>query len=71
MDTYTNEQVDINVNSQAGWKYLQSILEVFADHGVRTVRLDAVGYTCKKQGTSCFMIPETYQFIQKLVVMQM
>jgi sucrose phosphorylase len=64
--TFTNEQVDINVNSRAGWKYLQSIMDVFANHGVRTVRLDAVGYACKKQGTSCFMIPETYQFIQKL-----
>ncbi len=69
--TFTNEQVDINVNSEAGWNYLQSILDVFANHGVRTVRLDAVGNACKKQGTSCFMIPETYQFIQKLVVMQM
>ena len=64
--TFTNEQVDINVNSKAGWKYLQSIMDVFANHGVRTVRLDAVGYACKKQGTSCFMIPETCQFIQKL-----
>jgi sucrose phosphorylase len=64
--TFTDQQVDINVNSRAGWKYLQSIMSVFANHGVRTVRLDAVGYACKKQGTSCFMIPETYQFIQKL-----
>jgi sucrose phosphorylase len=64
--TFTNEQVDINVNSKAGWKYLQSIMDVFAKHGVRTVRLDAVGYACKKQGTNCFMIPETCQFIQKL-----
>ncbi len=64
--TFTGEQVDINVNSGAGWKYLQSIMDVFAKHGVRTVRLDAVGYARKKQGTSCFMIPETYEFIQKL-----
>ncbi len=64
--TFTSEQVDINVNSEAGRQYLQSIMDTFAEHGVRTVRLDAVGYACKKQGTSCFMIPETYQFIQNL-----
>jgi sucrose phosphorylase len=41
--TFTSEQVDINVNSDAGWNYLQSIMDTFADHGVRTIRLDAVG----------------------------
>jgi sucrose phosphorylase len=64
--TFTDQQVDLNVNSSTGWEYLQSILDIFAKHGVRTVRLDAVGYACKKQGTNCFMIPETFQFIQKL-----
>lgn len=64
--TFTSEQVDINVNSGAGWNYLYSIMDVFSAHGVRTIRLDAVGYACKKQGTSCFMIPETYQFIRRL-----
>lgn len=64
--TFTDQQVDINTNSSAGWEYLQSIMAVFAKHGVRMVRLDAVGYACKKKGTSSFMIPETYQFIRKL-----
>jgi sucrose phosphorylase len=30
------------------------------------IRLDAVGYAIKKPGTSCFMIPETFQFIAEL-----
>jgi sucrose phosphorylase len=30
------------------------------------VRLDAVGYAIKKPGTSCFMLPETYEFIADL-----
>src|SRR6185436_2744756 len=30
------------------------------------VRLDAVGYAVKKRGTSCFMIPETYELIADL-----
>jgi sucrose phosphorylase len=31
--------------------------------GVKVVRLDAVGYAIKKAGTSCFMLPETFDFI--------
>jgi sucrose phosphorylase len=30
------------------------------------VRLDAVGYAIKKPGSSCFMIPETFDFIEYL-----
>jgi len=33
---------------------------------VRLIRLDAVGYAIKKAGTSCFMIPETFDFIAYL-----
>ena len=38
----------------------------FAASGVRIVRLDAVGYAIKKAGTSCFMIPETFELIAEL-----
>ena len=30
---------------------------------MRLIRLDAVGYAIKKAGTSCFMIPETFDLI--------
>ena len=33
---------------------------------MRIVRLDAVGYAIKKPGTSCFMIPETFELIAEL-----
>ena len=46
-----------------GRAYLTSILRTFADNGIRMVRLDAVGYAIKKAGTSCFMMPETFDFI--------
>jgi sucrose phosphorylase len=38
-------------------------LTTFAANGVNMVRLDAVGYAIKKPGTSCFMLPETFDFI--------
>ena len=30
------------------------------------IRLDAVGYAIKKAGTSCFMLPETFDFIEAI-----
>jgi sucrose phosphorylase len=61
--TFTSEQVDIDVRSPQGRKYLDEILNRFQEAGIRSIRLDAAGYAIKKRGTSCFMIPETFEFI--------
>jgi sucrose phosphorylase len=64
--TFTSEQIDINVRDVAGKLYLDRILEQFQAAGIRCIRLDAAGYAIKKPGTSCFMIPETFEFIAEL-----
>jgi len=64
--TFTSEQIDIDVRHPAGKDYLTRILDQFQDAGIRVIRLDAVGYAIKKPGTSCFMIPETFEFIAEL-----
>ena len=64
--TFTSEQIDIDVRSSAGQAYLERILSQFQAAGIRVIRLDAVGYAIKKPGTSCFMIPETFDFIAEL-----
>ncbi len=64
--TFTSKQVDINVETHAGWGYLISVLDRLAEGGVDLVRLDAVGYAIKKPGTSSFMIPETFEFIERI-----
>lgn len=64
--TFTSEQVDIDVRHPEGRYYLAQILDQFQDAGIRVIRLDAVGYAIKKAGTSCFMIPETFDFIAEL-----
>jgi sucrose phosphorylase len=64
--TFTSEQVDIDVEDELGWGHLIGILDRFAGSGISTVRLDAVGYAIKRAGTSCFMIPETFAFIDRL-----
>lgn len=64
--TFTSRQVDIDVLHPQGQAYLQAILQTFHAHRISMIRLDAVGYAIKKPGTSCFMIPETFDFIAEL-----
>ena len=64
--TFTENQIDIDVKSAAGKKYLDSILTTFAESNVSIIRLDAAGYAIKKAGTNCFMLDETFDFIDDL-----
>lgn len=64
--TFTDNQIDINVYSQAGQAYLNKVLRLFAENGVKIIRLDAAGYAIKKAGTSCFMLDETFEFVNQL-----
>lgn len=64
--TFSKNQLDINVESRQGRAYLESILDVFAAAGIREIRLDAAGYAIKRRGTSCFMLPETFDFIRSV-----
>ncbi len=64
--TFTSNQVDIDVKSEVGEKYLDGILENFQRAGIKMIRLDAAGYAIKKKGSSCFMIEETFEFIDEL-----
>ncbi len=63
--TFTPQQIDIDVEHATGRRYLESILDRLSTSGVSMVRLDAVGYAIKRAGTSCFMTPETFAFIER------
>jgi sucrose phosphorylase len=64
--TFTSEQIDIDVTHPQGRRYLAEVLARFHEAGIRSIRLDAVGFAVKKAGTSCFMIPDTFAFIDEL-----
>ena len=63
--TFTSKQIDIDVSHPTGRAYLNSILLRLASSGVTMIRMDAVGYAIKKPGTPCFMLPETFEFIDE------
>jgi len=53
--TFSEEQIDIDVFSRTGRKWLHEELTALARRGgVKTVRLDAAGYATKKPGTRFF-----------------
>ena len=64
--TFTPQQIDINVDDPAGVAYLDKVLTTLADNGVTMIRLDAAGYAVKRPGTSSFMTPHTFEFIDTL-----
>jgi sucrose phosphorylase len=64
--TFTADQIDIDVTHSSGRDYLNRILAAFADGGVASIRLDAIGYAIKQAGSSCFMMPATFAFIEDL-----
>jgi len=64
--TFTSQQLDIDVTHPQGQAYLQTVMKMLSENGVHMMRLDAVGFAIKKAGSSCFMIPETFAFIDAL-----
>jgi sucrose phosphorylase len=62
--TDPSEQIDLDWKSPLFRSLIATFLEDFSRHGVKIVRLDAVGYLVKKLGTSCFFVePEIYEFM--------
>ncbi|HEY5983083.1 MAG TPA: sucrose phosphorylase [Anaerolineales bacterium] len=63
--TTPSDQIDMDVNSTIARKLLTEFLAKFAEHGVKMVRLDAVGYVTKQPGTTCFFQePAIYRFLE-------
>jgi len=59
-----SEQVDLDWRSPVYRRFIEGALEVFHRHGIRMIRLDAVGYVVKKAGTSCFFVePEIWDYL--------
>lgn len=64
--SFTSQQIDLDVHDPHSKNYLASILRTFAENGIKMVRLDAVGYAIKTVNSSCFMTPDTFEYIEQL-----
>ena len=64
--TFSEQQIDLNVQTELGQSFLTENLQRLASHGAKLVRLDAFAYAVKKRGTDCFFVePETWTLMDK------
>lgn len=65
--TFSPEQIDINcLHSEVAKEYLRDNLKFLSDQGVCMIRLDALAYATKREGTNCFFVePEIWNLIDE------
>jgi sucrose phosphorylase len=62
--TFSADQVDLDFSEPAVLADFVDILLEYAARGARMVRLDAIAYLWKKDGTSCIHLPETHGVVK-------
>jgi len=64
--TFSEDQIDLNFHNP---DVMLEILDVFMQYlsrGIEFIRLDAVGYVWKEQGTRCVNLPQTHEMVKLL-----
>lgn len=62
--TFSEEQYDLNVESEAAKKFICDSLELMCQKGAAMIRLDAFAYAVKRAGSSCFFIePDIWELL--------
>jgi sucrose phosphorylase len=62
--TFSQDQIDLNYKNPALALKMLEILLFYTRQGARMIRMDAVGYLWKEDGTSCINLPQTHSFVQ-------
>jgi len=63
---FFSHQPDLNFDNPAVHDEMVKVLDFWFDMGVDGMRLDAVPYLYKREGTSCENLPETHEYLKKL-----
>ncbi len=65
--TFSEEQMDLDMNSDVTWRFIERSLECLMEHGATVIRLDAFAFATKKLGTSCFFLePEMWDLMKRV-----
>jgi glycosidase len=62
--TFSDDQIDLNFANERVLLEILDILLMYAVHGARYIRLDAIGFLWKKLGTTCMHLEETHAIVQ-------
>ena len=63
---FYSHQPDLNYDNPEVQKTMFRVVDFWLEMGVDGLRLDAVPYLYKREGTSCENLPETHEFLRKL-----
>ena len=65
--TFSEEQIDLNVDKKATLQYFADTLRDLCRHGASIIRLDAFAYAVKRADTSCFFIePDIWNLLHEI-----
>ena len=63
--TFSEEQIDLNIDSPVTREFFRDSLQFLADKNAAIIRLDAFAYATKKPGTNCFFVePEVWELLE-------
>jgi glucosylglycerate phosphorylase len=62
--TFSDDQIDLNYKNPDVLLEVLDILILYVLKGARFIRLDAIGFIWKKQGTSCMHLEETHALVK-------
>lgn len=62
--TFSRDQVDLNYQNPEVLLEIVRVVKRYLDSGVKTLRLDAVGFLWKEVGTPCMHLPQTHEFVR-------
>lgn len=62
--TFSHDQVDFNFKNPDVLLYFLKIIKFYLDKGIKALRLDAVAFLWKEEGTKCINLPETHLIIR-------
>ncbi len=64
--TFSEDQIDLNFANPAVLVAMIQVILRYLEMGSRYVRLDAVAFLWKEQGTSCIHLPQTHEVVKLL-----
>ncbi len=64
--TFSPDQIDLNYAEPELLLKMIDVLLLYARHGARIVRLDAIAYLWKQLGTACVHLPQTHTVVKLL-----
>lgn len=62
--TFSEDQIDLNFKNPAVLKAMMEVLAFYLANGARILRLDAIAFLWKEEGTDCMHRPQTHEVVK-------